>query len=117
MESTKQKTFENPKTIRAIAAQLYVAKGLSRKPAKMIKFIRNNRDYFPSISESNIKALMVEHNLTEDDISNEEVVKFADLDLEEKEVTKMSQNSSKEDESVKLNYKVNLKQEEFLPVD
>ena len=113
MESSKPKTFEHPKTIRAIAAQLYVAKGLSRKPAKMIKFIRNNRDYFPSIDDKQLEAIMKEHNLTEDDITNEELVKFADLDLEEKNVQQMVNN--KNTDKVELKYKVNLKQSEFTP--
>jgi hypothetical protein len=71
------------KAARAIVCQLYVAKGLKRNPAKMIKFIRENREYF-NIPDYQLESIKKENNVTEEDIEKEESVKFADIHAEEK---------------------------------
>jgi uncharacterized secreted protein with C-terminal beta-propeller domain len=72
------------KAARVIASQLYVCKGLKRNPAKMIKFIQTNRDYFPNFSDEHLILIKQEHNLTDDDINKQEDVQFADIKAEEK---------------------------------
>lgn len=74
----------NTKAARVIAAQLYVAKGLKRNPAKMIKFIKCNREYFPNISEEMLSQIQKEHNISDDEINRHAEVQFADLQAESK---------------------------------
>jgi Arc/MetJ family transcription regulator len=78
MEGSKFTT----KGARVIAAQLYVAKGLKRNPAKMIKFMKINREYFPNISDEMLTLIQKEHNLTDDEIDKQTNVEFADLHAE-----------------------------------
>ena len=71
------------KTARVIASQFYAAKNLKRNPAKTIKFIISNKDYFPGVNEKWLELVKKEHNLTDDDINNEKEVIFADINAEE----------------------------------
>jgi uncharacterized protein YneF (UPF0154 family) len=69
----------NDKDIQIIMAQLYVSKGLSRNPVKMIKFMKCNKKFFPTITEETIQSLMTEYNLTQNDIDIHPTVNFTDL--------------------------------------
>lgn len=80
MEGSKFTT----KGARVIAAQLYVAKGLKRNPAGMIKFIKINKDYFPDISDEMLREIQKEHDLTDEDIDKQTNVEFANLQAEKK---------------------------------
>jgi hypothetical protein len=84
MSSSNSNSKFNTRAARVIAAQLYVAKGLKRNPAKMIKFIRTNRDYFPNISDQMLADMQKEHNLTDEQINQQENVAFADIQAERK---------------------------------
>jgi hypothetical protein len=86
---------------RVIAAQLYVAKGLKRNPAKMIKFMKINKEYFPNISEEMLLAMQKEHNLTDDDINKQDNVEFADLRAEKKFEKDLLEKAQKIDEERK----------------
>ncbi len=69
----------NERTTRIIAAQLIVAKGLIKDPLKTIKFIAQNRKYFPLIDDSSLILLMSEHGFSQKDIDDcPEVVTLAD---------------------------------------
>ena len=84
---------------RIIAAQLYVAKGIQRNPAKMIKFMRINKDYFPNISEEMLSQMQKEHNLSDEDISKQPDIEFADIQAErkfEKELLEKAQKIEEE---------------------
>jgi len=72
----------NTKAARVIAAQLYVAKGLKKNPAKMIKFIKCNKEYFPNISAEMLVQIQKEHNISDEEINNTPEVQFADLQAE-----------------------------------
>ena len=88
----------NTKAARVIAAQLYVAKGLKRNPAKMIKFIKCNREYFPNISSEMLVQIQKEHNLSNEEIDNHPDVQFADLQAEsrfEKELLEKAEKLEK----------------------
>lgn len=78
------RTAINSRTARIIAAQFYVAKGLRRNPAQTIKFILNNRDYFPTITDYIIEQVKKENNLSDEDIDKQQDIKFADIDAEHK---------------------------------
>ena len=80
-----KKTFDDPRTTRVLAAQYYVAKNLDKKPAKIIRFIKDNRRYFPSISDETLQKVMEENDVTEEDIQNQKETKWADINLERKE--------------------------------
>lgn len=82
MSNEYKKTFDDPRTARVLAAQFYVAKNLQRAPLHSISFIRNNRNYFPSITNETIEKIMKEHNITEEDLSKIKEVKFADINFE-----------------------------------
>lgn len=69
---------------RIIASQLYVAKNLAKTPAKIIKFIKTNKDYFPSITPQILKQIQEEHGLTDEQIENETAMTFADIQAERK---------------------------------
>jgi hypothetical protein len=71
-------------TVRVIAANLYVARRLNVQPAKMIKFIMCNREYFPDITQEMLDSIKKEKNITEEEISVEPEVQFADIHAEEK---------------------------------
>lgn len=73
----------NTKAGRAIAAHLYVAKGLKRNPAKMIKFIKTNKEYFPNISDHMLIEMQKENGITDEDIKNQPNVEFSSLKTEE----------------------------------
>lgn len=69
----------NERESRIIAAQLIVAKGLLKEPLKTIKFITQNRKYFPLINDSSLKLLMSEHGYTQKDIDEcSKVITIAD---------------------------------------
>lgn len=88
----------NTKAARVIAAQLYVAKGLKRNPAKMIKFIKCNREYFPNISAEMLVQIQKEHNITDEEIETHPEVQFADLQAEsrfEKELLEKAEKIEK----------------------
>jgi hypothetical protein len=72
------------KAARVIASQLYVAKGLKRNPAKMIKFMKDNKEYFPNITDQMLEDIKKEHNLTDEDINKYDTVEFTDLKAEDK---------------------------------
>ncbi len=81
MEGSKFTT----KGARVIAAQLYVSKGIKRGNfAKMIKFIKINREYFPNISDEMLSAMQKENNVTDEEIDKQTNVEFADLQAEKK---------------------------------
>lgn len=83
---------------RVISAQLYVAKGFKRNPAKMIKFIKMNREYFPDITDKVLEQIKLEHQLNDSDIDSQESVEFADLNAEneyEKELLKKAEEYEK----------------------
>lgn len=69
---------------RAVAAQYYVAQGIRRNPAKAIKFIRENKEYFPMATPEWIKLVMKEQKVTNEDIEKENSLIFADLKVEER---------------------------------
>ncbi len=58
----------NERDTRIIAAQLIVAKGLKKEPLKTIKFITQNRKYFPSISDSSLELLISNHGFSQEDL-------------------------------------------------
>lgn len=72
------------KAARVIASQLYVAKGLQKNPARCIKFMKSNKEYFANISQDTLKQLQEEYNLSDTDIEDQPEVKFADLCAEDK---------------------------------
>lgn len=74
-----KKTFDNEVEVLIIAAYLYVSKHLPTMPKKAINFIKVNRDYFPSLSDEELRQIMSEHNLTDDDIILDESVRFKPL--------------------------------------
>jgi hypothetical protein len=80
--STKLEPEISPLLSRVLAAQFYVAKNLTRAPAKTVRFIMDNRDYFPSINDDVLEKIKEEQKLTDDDISKEKAVVFADINLE-----------------------------------
>lgn len=57
-----------------IAVYLYVSKNLDKNPKKVIKFIKSNIKYFPTITNKEIDQLMIEYNLTSDDINLEPII-------------------------------------------
>jgi hypothetical protein len=69
----------NERDTKIIIAQLYVAKNLNKNPSKVIKFITNNRKYFPFISDKIIEDLMIENNITQEQINKHPDVIFSDL--------------------------------------
>jgi ABC-type Fe3+/spermidine/putrescine transport system ATPase subunit len=83
------------KMARAIAAQFYVSKGLHKNPAKMIKFIRSNTEYFPHANSEWINQIMKETNITEEDISKEPDIVFADLHTEEIQEAELKAKANK----------------------
>ncbi len=60
----------NERESRIIAAQLIVAKGLVKEPLKTIKFITQNRKYFPSINDSSLQMLILECGFSQKDIDD-----------------------------------------------
>jgi len=86
---------------RVIAAQLYVAKGIQRNPAKMIKFMKINKEYFPNISDEMLIQMQKEHNLTDEDINQQTNVEFADLQAERKFEKDLLEKAQKIDEERK----------------
>ena len=72
----------DPVLSRVIAAQFYVAKNLPRDPAVAVRFITDNRNYFPSINDETLEKIKKENKLTEQDISKQKSVVFADINLE-----------------------------------
>jgi len=80
MEGSKFTT----KGARVIAAQLYVAKGIKRNPAKMIKFMKTNKEYFPNISDEMLYEMQKEHNITNEEVDKQINIEFADLQAEKK---------------------------------
>jgi len=83
------------KMARAISAQFYVARGLSKNPAKTIKFIRKNSEYFPHANEQWINQIMLETGVTEEDISRESEIVFADLHAEEIQNSELKAKANK----------------------
>jgi len=71
------------KLSRVIIAQFYVAKGLEKNPAKIIKFIMDNKNYFPHADNELINKIKLEYNLTDEDIEKEQSLIFTDLKTEE----------------------------------
>lgn len=76
MDRGSKFTGENAKLI---VSQMYVAKNIGNNTAKTIKFIVENRKYFPDISDSTIKQLMDEKKLTQEDIDKEKCVNIIDI--------------------------------------
>jgi len=66
----------NAKDNITIAAQLYIAKGLSRNPSKILKFIKDNKKYCPYITDDMIEQIMKENNITKEDIEKHGTVRF-----------------------------------------
>jgi len=58
----------NTKAAMTIAAQLYLAKGLKKNPARMIKFIMSNREYYPNISDEMLGQIKNEHGIKDEDL-------------------------------------------------
>lgn len=72
----------DPVLSRVLAAQFYVSKNLSRDPALAVRFISDNRNYFPSINDETLEKIKVENNLTDENISKQKSIVFADINLE-----------------------------------
>jgi hypothetical protein len=99
---------------RVIAAQLYVAKGLKRNPAKMIKFMKTNKGYFPNISDEMLFEMQKDHSLTDEDIAKEPDVEFADPQAErqfEKELLKKAEKIEEERKKESRDHRGDSKQE------
>lgn len=62
----------DPKIARMITTQMYVSKVLSINPAKGISIIKDNKEYFPNITEDMLNQIIKEHNITENDIKIEQ---------------------------------------------
>ncbi len=61
---------EESKRIRAITAQLFVAKNMKNNPIETIKFIRDNKEFFPGKEyHVLINKIIQEKNITEDQIN------------------------------------------------
>jgi len=86
------------RTARVIVAQLYVAKRLNVIPIKTIKFIMNNRDYFPDITDDKLNKLKQEKNVSDEDIEKEPDVVFADIQAEGKFENEILEKAKKIDE-------------------
>jgi hypothetical protein len=84
-------------TARIIAANLYIARRLNVQPARMIKFIICNREYFPDITDEIINSIKKEKNITDDDIAKESEVKFAEIHAESKFEDDLMQKAEKID--------------------
>ncbi len=98
------------KAARTIAAQLYVAKRLNKVPAKMIKFILVNKEYFPDITDNMIIQIKKEHGLTDEEIDKQENIEFANINAEEifeKELLEKAQKIDKIRKTEKLDRKLN----------
>lgn len=65
--------------VRIITANLYVARKLDVNPTKVIKFILNNREYFPTITDKDIEGIIEERKLSWDEINSHPDVVFADI--------------------------------------
>lgn len=103
---------------RIIAAQLYVAKGLQRNPAKMIKFMRINRDYFPNVSEEMLSQIQKEHKLSDEDIAKQPDIEFADIQAEkkfEKELLEKAQKIEEERKKQTRDYRGDEKDKNKIP--
>ncbi len=84
-------------TARIIAANLYIAKRLNVQPAKMIKFILCNREYFPDITDEKLEAIKKEKNITDENIDSEPEVKFAEIHTEDKFEQELMEKAAKID--------------------
>ncbi len=78
-DSIKTSKFSERDT-RIIISQLYVARKLNVNPEKVIKFILDNRSYFPNISNETIESVIKEKGLSWDKIKQHPNVVFADID-------------------------------------
>ena len=56
----------DPRLSRIIIANFYVSKNLKTNPALAIKFILENREYFPKINNKTIELIKKEHNITDE---------------------------------------------------
>lgn len=71
----------NQESIKHIGVHLYVVHGMKKNPAKTLKFIMENKKYFPDIDLDTIKKVMKENGITDEDIEKEESVNMDDLTL------------------------------------
>jgi len=81
------------KKARAIISQFYVAKALPKFPARTLKFILNNREYFPTITDSMIEQIKIEYSINQDDIDKQPLITFAELDAEEREFNNLREKA------------------------
>ena len=79
-ENTIKSSKYSERDVRIITANLYAARKLHTHPSKVIKFIVNNRTYFPTLSDNDIEAVIKEKGLSWDEINNHPDVVFADID-------------------------------------
>ncbi len=93
-DPTKPRVFNNPTLARVMAAQFYVIKELDRNPTKALRFMQDNKDYFPNY-DNTITSVMKQHNITQDDIDAENEVKLADLHTEQKRREEVKKDSVK----------------------
>lgn len=105
----QQQSKVEPKLARAITAQFYVAKGLQKNPAQVIKFIRNNSEYFPHANTEWIRQIMLETRVTEEDIELAPVIIFADLHAEQNHDNELKAQANK----VKILRAVEVKKRDF----
>jgi hypothetical protein len=59
-----------------IVSQFFVAKTLKTEPARAIKFVKVNREYFPEITDSWLEQIMKEHNISPEQLEAVEVEKL-----------------------------------------
>jgi hypothetical protein len=83
------------KVARVIIAQYYVASGLQQHPAKIIKFITNNREYFPQATDEWLNSIKKELNVSNEDIFMEPNIIFAKVNTEEAEEAKLKREAEK----------------------
>lgn len=77
-QSVKSSKYSE-KDVRIITANLFVARKMSTNPTKVVKFILNNRAYFPTITDSDINTVIKEKGLSWDIINSHPDVIFADI--------------------------------------
>ena len=97
----------NSKFEKTYLAHFFVAKGISKNPAKIIKFMIDNVNYFPGVNFDDLKKNL---NVTDEDIEKEKTILLESLNSETVETP--NRDVSLDEKLAKL--KVNLKDEQFI---
>ena len=93
----------DPRLSQVLIAQFYVSKNLKKNPASAIKFIINNREYFPNINEQTLEQIQKEHNITLENLENIKVPKLDPLPLaKDQDPSKTKKNLSEIKEKLRL---------------